>query len=446
MEPSAVEPAGTRASWPLPRPVSLVVAIALIGVFVWIGSSLWSQLNPAQKPNLPTITIYHPILDDYVVYWSAGRMVVNGQAAHLYDQLEVKDVQAKATGQRRWEVVDLPFFNPPFIAAFMAPFALLPVKASALLFMALSLGGLALAMRQLLGGLSRLEVALWSVGIVSSMPFYYTLQHGQFSFLLLLLFTSVYFMLKRRNDAPAGAVLALLLMKPQLLLLPLIFLVADRRYAALRAFAITAGVLALSSLLVAGPGGSLDYVKLMVQATGWHNENGITIFAMFGWNAFFTDVLGNTDFSLVTLLALVAAIGTIGVCVASWRSASNRDDTNFDLRYTVLMLGTLLVSPHLYGQDLIIGVLPLVLLYRSAYDSRMKLTLAATFVIAWGVMYQHFNLLNATGVNFVTLMMFGLLLLGAWQLQAFERLRLLAATFRASRVETASLYVNDEAS
>jgi hypothetical protein len=76
----------------------------------------------------------------------------------------------------------------------------------------------------------------------------------------------------------------------------------------------------------------------------------------------------------------------------------------------------------------------------------MKLTLAATFVIAWGVMYQHFNMLNATGVNFVTLMMIGLLLLGAWQLQAFERLRLLAATFRASRVETASLYVNDEAS
>ncbi len=412
-----------------------------MGVFVWIGASLWSKLDPTHAPNLPTVTTYQPFLDDYVVYWSAGRMVLDSQAGHLYKQPSIRYVQATATGQPPWQVADLPFFNPPFIAAMLAPLALLPLKASALLFMALSLVALAVTLRYLLRGFSRLEVGLWTLGIVTSMPFYYTLLHGQFSFLLLALFTGVYVLLKRRSDAPAGALLALLLMKPQLLLLPLVILLVDRRFAALRSFTTAGLALGLCSLLVAGPGGSFAYVRLMADATRWHNQDGIAIYAMFGWNAFFTDLLNNAHFSLVTVLSLAAALGTITFCAAAWRSLpQRRDESTFDLRYAVLMLGTLLISPHLYGQDLIIGVLPALLIYRSAAEPKLKLGIAATFVLAWCLMYQHFSLLHATGINFVTLMMFGMALYAALRLRVFDRFIALVVSLCQAHLESAPLY------
>ena len=429
----------------LHRALSTLLVVALIGVFVGVGATLWLRLDPTQKPNLPTVTTYQPFLDDYVVYWSAGRMALESEASGLYNQAAIRYVQASATGQPSWQVADLPFFNPPFIAAMLAPFALLPIKTSAMLFMALSLGTLALTLRYLLRGLPKLEAGLWTLGILSSMPFYYTMLHGQFSFLLLALFTGVYVLLRRRSDAAAGALLALLLMKPQLLLLPLVILVVDKRFVALRGFAVAAAALGLCSLLVAGLSGSFAYVRLMADATGWHNQNGIAIYAMFGWNAFFTDLLHNTAFSLVTVLSLGAALGTIGFCAAAWRSTSQwRDEASFDLRYAVLMLGTLLISPHLYGQDLIIAVLPALLLYRSVRDPKMKLAMTGTFVLAWGLMYQHFTLLNATHLNFVTLMMFGLLLSGALRLRVLDRVIALVASVCQAHLENAPVY--DEAS
>ena len=429
----------------LPRALSTLLVVALIGVFVGVGATLWLRLDPTQKPNLPTVSTYQPFLDDYVVYWSAGRMVLDSQASGLYKPTAVRYVQATSTGQRTWQVAELPFFNPPFIAAMLAPLALLPVKTSALLFMALSLVGLALTLRYLLRDMSKLEAGLWTLGIATSMPFYYTLLHGQFSFLLLALFTGVYVLLKRRSDAAAGALLALLLMKPQLLLLPLVILVVDRRFVALRGFTIAAVVLGLCSLLIAGVGGSFDYVRLMAEATGWHNQDGIAIYAMFGWNAFFADLLNNAHFTLVTILSLAATLGTIGFCAATWRSTSLRqDESSFDLRYAVLMLGTLLISPHLYGQDLIIAVLPALLIYRSARDPKAKLRMAATFVFAWCLMYEHFNLLHATGLNFVTMMMFGLALYAALRLRVLDRLIALVASLCQAHLESAPVY--DEAS
>ena len=48
----------------MPGVASLIAAVILVGAFVWIGSSLWSQLDPRNDPNLPTVSSYQPYLDE----------------------------------------------------------------------------------------------------------------------------------------------------------------------------------------------------------------------------------------------------------------------------------------------------------------------------------------------------------------------------------------------
>jgi hypothetical protein len=383
----------------------------LLLVFVWAGISICLRLDPSRDIALGTHDTYDPYLDDYVVYWAAGRMVLDGNAESLYDLDTVQTSQARATGQPRSEVALLPYFNPPFAAGALAGLAVLPLEVSAAVFILLSLAALAIGLRLLLRRLdTRLESLAWTLGIVSSMPVYYTLLHGQFSFLLLMLFAGVHALLKRGSDTLAGATLALLLLKPPLVLLPLLILILNRRIAALRGFLICAAGLGAASVIIGGPSSFVAYPSLLMRATTWDNEAGILIWAMYGWNAFFKALAGPSGFLVPSLLAGAVSIGTFVLCARAWKRPWNPQTPDFDVRYSVLVLGVLLTSPHLYGQDLIIGVIPAVLLYRASRGDASRAVIVALVLAIWAVMHVHVDLLTKTGVNLVTLLIFTLFL------------------------------------
>jgi hypothetical protein len=380
-------------------------------VFLWAGLSIWARLDPSREIALPTEENYNPFMDDYVVYWTAGRMVLDGNAGRLYDLDAVQSYQARATGQPSYDVALLPYFNPPFAAGALAVLAVLPLGVSAVVFTGVSLAALGAGLRFLLSRLeTRLEVVAWTLGVLSSMPIYYTLLHGQLSFLLFFLFVAVYILLKRGSDGLAGATLALLLLKPPLVLLPLLVLALNRRMEALRGFLTCATGLVVASLLVGGPSSLIAYPELLATATTWDDEAGILIWAMFGWNAFFEALTGPAGFPIPMLLAGAASIGTLVLCLRAWKGPWNAQSPDFDVRYSILVLGVLLTSPHLYGQDLIIGVIPAALLYGAFRSNRDRLVIVALVLAIWAIMRVHVHLLDATGLNFVTLLIFAIFL------------------------------------
>jgi hypothetical protein len=391
--------------------VRLAAAAVLLLVFLWAGLSIWARLDPSREIALPTEENYNPFMDDYVVYWTAGRMVLDGNAGRLYDLDAVQSYQARATGQPSYDVALLPYFNPPFAAGALAVLAVLPLGVSAVVFTGVSLAALGAGLRFLLSRLeTRLEVVAWTLGVLSSMPIYYTLLHGQLSFLLFFLFVAVYILLKRGSDGLAGATLALLLLKPPLVLLPLLVLALNRRMEALRGFLTCATGLVVASLLVGGPSSLIAYPELLATATTWDDEAGILIWAMFGWNAFFEALTGPADFPIPMLLAGAASIGTLVLCLRAWKGPWNAQSPDFDVRYSILVLGVLLTSPHLYGQDLIIGVIPAALLYGAFRSNRDRLVIVALVLAIWAIMRVHVHLLDATGLNFVTLLIFAIFL------------------------------------
>jgi len=377
----------------------------LLALFLWVGASLWVRLSPTQEVSLPSPATYEPFLDDYVVYWVAGNMVLDGRTEQLYDLDAIKSAEASAIGRPEDEILLLPYYNPPFVAALFAPLALLPLKASALLFTAVMLATLLAALLVILKRLDNpLEIGLWTAGVLSSLPVFYAVGHGQFSFLVLLIFTATYLLLKKGSDRWAGAMLALLLMKPHLVLLPLLILAYKRRTTALRGFVLGAGALAGLSLLVAGPSFVVDYPRLLLNATTWDDDAGILTWAMYGWNAFFRGILGPEDYGLIGITHLVASLATAWLCLGSWRGEWQPASRDFDLRFAILVMCVLLTSPHLYGQDLIIGVLPGALVYMR-WQNHRRLLVAALLLTSWFLLYFHFLLLTSSSLNLVTLAM-----------------------------------------
>ena len=411
--------AGLRRSDRTWRALRLATAAGLLLVFLWAGISIWARLDPSRDIALPTEEDYNPFMDDYAVYWTAGRMVLDGNAGQLYDLDKVQSYQARATGQPSYDVALLPYFNPPFAAGALSGLAVLPLGVSAVVFTGLSLAALGSGLRILLSRLNtRLEVVAWTLGVLSSMPLYYTLLHGQFSFLLFFLFVAVYVLLKRGSDGLAGATLALLLLKPPLVLLPLLVLALNRRMEALRGFLTCATGLVIASVVIGGPSSLIAYPELLATATTWDDEAGILIRAMFGWNAFFEALTGPTGFLIPMLLAGAASIGTLLLCLRAWKGPPwDAQSPDFDVRFSMLVLGVLLTSPHLYGQDLIIGVIPAALLYGAFRSNRDRLVIVALVLAIWAIMHVHVELLDATGLNFVTLLILSIFLVARARLR-----------------------------
>ncbi|HNS51335.1 MAG TPA: DUF192 domain-containing protein [Anaerolineae bacterium] len=149
--------------------------------------------------------------DDFVQYWSAGRLLIQG--GDPYDPDALLDVQRMARSSREAAVR---MWNPPWTLALFIPFALLPFGLAALAWMLLQLAliltcGLVL-WRYFAPGDGRFWVgpllaALFVPGLIS-------LRVGQSSGWLLAGIVVFLIAQRSRRDVLAGAGLALLAVKP----------------------------------------------------------------------------------------------------------------------------------------------------------------------------------------------------------------------------------------
>ena len=186
--------------------------------------------------------------DDYVEYWAAGRLNVVG--ANPYDPAQLLSVQL-TTG--RTHGIPVMMWNPPYTLAIVMPLALLPYAMSRTLWYLMSIACVGISALWLWRVCEGAVEQTW-VPLVVAFSFYPTiilLQTGQIGGLLLLGFAGfLYF--EGRRDYLAGTFAALLAVKPHLMYLFWLALVADawsrRRWKAPLA---TLAALSLATVLAA---------------------------------------------------------------------------------------------------------------------------------------------------------------------------------------------------
>src|SRR5690348_15472141 len=187
-----------------------------------------------------------PVGTDFISFWSAGKLALNGEAAAAYDYTRHYEVERQALP---WAAGQQPpyfaFAYPPLFLMIAVALALLPYGLSLALWLASTLLAYVATIRAILPDRRAL------VPVLAFPAVFLNLGHGQNAFLTCALLGGGLLLLQRRPIA-AGILFGLLAIKPQLgLLLPLA-LIVGREWRAILAAALTLVVTVAVSLLLLG--------------------------------------------------------------------------------------------------------------------------------------------------------------------------------------------------
>ena len=203
---------------------------------------------------------------DFTIFYTAARLLRSGQASALYNLATQYRMQLSFTHVPIRQG-PLPFNHPPFEALLFLPFTRLEYWPAYLLWTALNLIMLAVSVTLLRRHFSQFAAVpplILGLGATAFYPVAMGIIQGQDMILLLLLFVLAVIRLDRGNDAVAGALLAACLFRPQLAL-PLVVLLAIRRWRVFVGFVPVALVLAGISVVIVGWRGLLDYARFVLR-------------------------------------------------------------------------------------------------------------------------------------------------------------------------------------
>lgn len=312
-------------------------AFARCWIFVAGGFYLWDLLRHI-KVGL-TDGDGQPFGGDFLNYWSGAVLAWRGNVAEVYDWHAFHAFQERVVGG----TLDFYHFSyPPVMLLLTAPLAALPYLPALVAWTALGWFCFYRALRLAMPGGGAL---LFSI---ATPALFVNALGGQNGAWTAALFGGGLSLLGRRPII-AGVLLGLLIYKPQLGLLLPIALLAGRQWKALASAAVTAVGLIMISGFVFGLEIWTDYFRnltilrqaILEDGSGvWHRMVSVFVFARhLGANV-------ETAYIVQAVTALLAA----AVVAYAWSR-----DTPAGIRYSLLVLGSCLVTPYLQDYDLVVG-------------------------------------------------------------------------------------------
>jgi hypothetical protein len=275
---------------------------------------------------------------DFLSYWAAGKLALGGHAASAYDielHNAVELTAAPITGL-------IPFPYPPPFLFFVTPFGLLPFW-------------IAFPAWILITGI----IYVCAVRREVSLP--YALAHpsvlsntliGQNAFLTSAIFIGGTEFIARRPYV-AGAILGLLVIKPQLAILLPIGMLAGREWKVIVAACISATALLLLALIIfdsAAYGGFFQILPFYTDAmreSRWPWSEIASTFA-------FLRKLGCPEATALIVHGIIALVAALMTARAWWLRT--------DERVPILASATVLIPPYIFTYDALLLVSPLAFL------------------------------------------------------------------------------------
>lgn len=316
---------------------------------------------------------------DFHCFWAAGRLVALGS-----DPYDPAGYQALVAGEGAISAQTLihcgarfPF--PPWTALLLAPFGALPLPLASTLWVALFLGATTLGLywSWSLSGGGRRWPPLFLALVLASEPFLLALENAQFGAITLALCSGALVLMENRRDRSAGAALAALLIKPQLVIvsLPALLIRAalQRRLRIVAGASMVAGLTVVASvaLLPGSPAVLAGYAGRTV---------GATVPLASVW-----DLGGSLGLPFLAPI-VIALLAIATVALVAGRPV---DDTGFA---GLAVAFSLAVTPYAWSYDYILLALPWALTLgriSALRDIRGPLLLALQVAVAsplaWGV-------------------------------------------------------------
>lgn len=313
-----------------------------------------------------------PAYTDYLSFWGAGRLIIQGESAAAYDIHR----HSAAISEIMPVKGILAFPYPPPFLFFVLPFSLLYYRFAFPAWVLTTLLVYLLGTRRI----APMSTALAQPALLIT-GFY-----GQTSFLLTGIFLGGAERLNRRPFF-AGAILGLLVVKPHLALLLPVALIAARAWLAIAGALVSGGGLLLAGLLAFGWDAYLGFFGMsavyadMVAEGRWPWRMLISPFAFLRY------------FEVVAPVALFVhiaiAVGAAALTGIAWSREWNE-------RIGILAAASLLIPPYLLSYDSLLMVASIALL---ASRNRSIVTAGAIWLLCLSPVLQHFRLYS--GPNLV---------------------------------------------
>jgi hypothetical protein len=272
---------------------------------------------------------------DFARFWAAGRLAIEGSPSLAYDigAHRLMEMSVAHMGGL------MPFPYPPPFLFFVTPIAFKPFWLAYLAWIVATAG-------------------LYLAAATRFAPLRYPLAHpaatvnaiiGQNGLLTCAIFAFGLSLVAAQPFA-GGAILGLLVIKPQLaVLLPVAFL-AERNWRAIAGGAATSLLLLLLAWLVFGPGAYRGFLAITGDYAGYMSGsrwNWSELASLFAFLRFF-----GIPQSAALAIQGVAALGAAFLAWRAWASGDER-------RIAVLAAATLLVPPYLFSYDSLLLILPI---------------------------------------------------------------------------------------
>jgi hypothetical protein len=290
---------------------------------------------------------------DFKCFYAAGRIVAEGRGPELYvPSVQEQMLQRVIPGHTKY------FFNPPAFVLPFVPLSQLPLMTAYWLWTALSLVALFSGLRILLrlSGLPPPQQLLLAAAALAFEPTYQNLRWGNVSAFVLLLVALFFCDLLVGKERRAGVWLALLMVKPELFLIPAIVLAAKRKWRCIESYLASGVVLLIVSWGVVGGQGFVRYVAMNFQAL--HGNTPVYTEArlreLLNWRSLFVRLLGGGPWAEGLALAFTVLSGVILYLV--WRGDYPTGSWGYRSRWALTLLFSILMAPHLHIQSLIIAV------------------------------------------------------------------------------------------
>ncbi len=308
----------------------------------------------------------------------------------LYDLEKQRLVQEPIDPSRGSWV--LPFFYPPFFAAVLVPLAWLPFSAAFVMMSVVNLVLLFAAIKILIQHLelNRHQVNWLILATFCNYGVHYALLEAQTSFIALLLLVLFVRALRGSTRRECGIWSGLLFFKPQLAAAPLLILLVRKRWRQVSLALIVMASLGLVSLLVVGLDGMQAYWELSRRAASGEDTLHIQPEGMQNLRALADYFLGAPWRDYVWWLGTLAVMAVI--VIHSWPRHGSGGMTLYD--WAVILIGLILVAPHLHSHDLVLLIVPAAFLVKSAGEPvppviSLALVLVGIFPLVNTVAFPH---------------------------------------------------------
>lgn len=275
--------------------------------------------------NLNHVTLCEIIGSDYCAFWSAGRIINENAFADVYDWDFLMQYQKIVFPQ--WQ--DGPFeilavMYPPVFLLVFKYLSLIGLPLSFAIWTALNLIGFILYLRffsiKTTGNPPPFRLILM---FVLSFPVFINFYNGQVNLWLMVCAGEFFRATLENKDLKAGAWLGGWLLKPQILILILPYLLIKRRFKALTGFMLSAAAIGLASIALVGIKGIQNLKNILLgSAVGAGGSNPL---AMMNWRMVGAQIDTINKNSLGLIITIIGTTITIAAVIIFFIQQKKQD-------------------------------------------------------------------------------------------------------------------------